>query len=169
MAAKSPVNVTEFVNLYLDGETMDALAKRYRADHRTLKRILRKAKVAIRPSGESRILSERRKPPYHGHDETEIVACYKAGASQPELKQIFGISSAYVRKIMARHGVPMRSRSEAKRLQMSRVSLERNREILKPAQAALQAWRAAGNKRANRGQGKRARRRFELAQGLDKG
>ena len=99
------------VELYQNGVTAAEVARRFRVSDEAVRNALRRAGVHIRSVAEARLAALKR------FDwEQKAVELYRDGWSTHQVAGQLGVSGESVRLVLNRHGVKMRSKSEALKL-----------------------------------------------------
>jgi Mor family transcriptional regulator len=99
----APNQIKRMVSLYEQCESLNALSAIYECSIRTIKRVLTKAGVTIRPISAA------------DGNEAEIVGCYVAGESLELLAKRFSVDPRKIRQIVRDSGTTQRTMAEANR------------------------------------------------------
>ncbi len=114
--ATPPVMRRAIIAAYLEGETPPQIALRSGITPTTVRRILRDARIEMRDDRAGHSGGNNRIDAYPPELVQQVRDRYTAGWSQPQIGSWLRRSTKFVQDVMAKHGIPIRSQSEAQSL-----------------------------------------------------
>lgn len=103
---RSDIDENDIVKMYLDGNSLPTIAKKYNASHPCIASRLEKLGISRRSHSES--VPNKKNLPVD-----EIVSRYQAGESATHLAEVLGTTTLTITRRLQQSGVVLRTRSEA--------------------------------------------------------
>lgn len=157
-AKNTSVDFDNLIKLYLDGESLENLARDFHVSVDRIKLVFVERKIKLRTATEREAIKRKKVSSFYATRDPlpslVIVDRYLAGESENALAKAYGVDRGVIRRRLLKHGVEIRGYSAANILKASRETPEERQANSAAAHAAVKGMKHTWEQLCRRAQGK---------------